>query len=161
MTDPQFWSDNFDMDLPKIIPAARSLLEPYADMELVTHGSETHGRLNHPCVWNHALGSVAFFGRGHPHKPESFWTNRPLVRCTLWEAVRDAWVHDIVIVFEGANPIFDGGRTFEQFEPLMYHVRGWRKLDDAAVAEHKDAVQMRIELVPYFLAKAGVLAEVS
>jgi hypothetical protein len=158
MTDPKFWSDDFDMDLPKILPEARSLLGAYADLELVTHGHETHGRLNHPTVWNHGLGMVAFFGRHTPMKPASFWTDSPLVRCTLWEAIRDAWVHDIVILFEGQTPIWDGSKTREQFNRLMYHLRGWRRIEEAEVDAHKAAVQIRIELVHNFLAKAGVLA---
>ncbi len=156
MTDPKFRSDDFDMDLPTIIPEARSLLGAYADLELVTHGHETHGRLNHPTVWNHEFGSVAFFGRGDPHKPTSFWTDSPLVRCTLWEAIRDAWAHDVVILFERSNPIWDGSKTREQFDPLMYHIRGLRTLDEAEVEGHKQAVETRIQLVRYFLANAGV-----
>ena len=38
---PRFWSDDFDMDLPKIIPEARERLGKYADLELVTHGHTT------------------------------------------------------------------------------------------------------------------------
>ena len=160
MTDPKFWSDDFDMDLPKIIPEARSLLGAYADLELVTHGSETHGRLNHPTCWNHELGYVSYFGRpGRIFKPNGYWTDSPIIRCTLWEAIRDAWAHDNVIIFEGRTPIWSGNETRRDFDPLMYHIRGWRALDEAEIDAHKAAVQMRIELVPYFLAKAGVLAE--
>lgn len=159
MSDPIFWSDDFDMDLPKVIPGAKSLLGGYADMSLVTHGHQTHGRLNHPTVWNHELGMVAFFGRGTPMKPASFYTDSPFVRCTLWEAIRDAWVHDVVIIFERLTPIWDGLRTRENFDPLMGHLRGHAKLRETEVEEHKTAVQTRIELVPYFLAKAGVTAE--
>jgi hypothetical protein len=156
-SDPKFWSDDFNMDLPKVIPEARSLLGAYADMELVTHGHETHGRLNHPSVWNHEFGSVAFFGRTDPLKPVRFYTSSPLVRCTLWEAIRDAWAHDIVILFE-MSPIWDGSKTRANFDPLMYHIRGWRTLDQSEVDDHKQAVRERIQLVPYFLARAGVLA---
>lgn len=139
---PRFWSDDFDMDLPKVIPDARQRLGEHADLELVTHGHETHGRLNHPSVWNHTLGLVAFFGRGTPHKPAEYWASDPLVRCTLWEAVRDAWVHDNVILFEGF-PIFN--RQDEHFQPLMCHVRKWRELPELEVAKHKDAVVHALE----------------
>jgi hypothetical protein len=47
-------------------------------------------------------------------------------------------------------------KTREHFDPLMGHLRGYHPLSDARVQEHRDAVQMRIELVPYFMAKAGV-----
>lgn len=63
-----------------------------------------------------------------------------------------------MIIFEGKTPIWDGSNTRQDFDPLMYHIRGWRTLDQAQVDAHKEAVQMRIELVPYFLANAGVLA---
>jgi hypothetical protein len=68
-TDLPFWSDDFDMDLPKVIPDAKAALGDVADLELVTHGHTTHGRLNHPSCWNHSLGLVAWFGRRDPMKP--------------------------------------------------------------------------------------------
>lgn len=150
MSDPKFWSDDFDMDLPRVIPGAKQLLGEKADLELVTHGSTTHGRLNHPCVWNQPLGSVAFFGRGMPHKPVHCWTSDPIVKCTLWEAIRDAWVHDVVIVFE-TTAIWDGGKTRAEFDPLMSHLRKWTCLPEWRVAKLKDMVRMRLELVPYLL----------
>jgi hypothetical protein len=138
MADLPFWSDDFDMDLPKVIPDARSRLGDLADFEMVTHGHTTHGRLNHPSVWNHALGSVAFFGRHSPMKPASYWTDHPLVRCTLWETIRDAWSHDFVVLFEH-NPIWNG-QSWGHFEPLMYHIRGWREVPEREVKEHKACV---------------------
>jgi len=149
--DPRFWSDDFDMDLPKIIPDAKQLLGEHADLQLYTHGSKTFGRLNHPVVWNTEIGLVAYFGRSSPMKPAMSYTDREIVRCTLWEAVRDAWAHTIIVVFEGSNPIWDGSKTYKQFEPIMYHIRGWRPLSDADLGKHKDKVRMRLELVPHFL----------
>ena len=151
MADPKFWCDDFDMDLPKVIPDAKELLGEVADLELRTHGNKTDGRLNHPCVWNHSIGMVAFFGRSSPMKPEAYYTDRQVVLCTLWEAIRDAWCHDYVIIFEGRRPIWDGSKTRAQFEPLMYHIRKWRELPDAEVEKHKQKVRMRLELVPHFL----------
>jgi len=137
VADPPFWSDDFDMDLPKVIPEAKERLGEIAGLEIVTHGHMTHGRLNHPTCWNHSLGLVSFFGRGHPHKDESYWTSDPLVPCTLWEAVRDAWSHNNVIVFEH-NPVFHGDHMWQYFEPLMYHLRGWdSKLTEKQVKEMK------------------------
>lgn len=154
MSDPKFWSDDFDMDLPKVIPEAKQLLGAHADMELVTHGSTTHGRLNHPTAWNHELGMVAFFGRGSPHKPAHYWTSDPLVKCTLWEAIRDSWSHNVVIVFEARTPIWDGSKTWDEFEPLMSHTRKWTCLPEWRVKKLRDKVRLRIELVPYLLDKA-------
>jgi len=54
-------------------------------------------------------------------------------------------------VFEGRTPIWDGSKTRAQFEPIMYHIRGWRTLPDAEVEKHKRKLRMRLELVPYFL----------
>ncbi|HLF10635.1 MAG TPA: hypothetical protein VJA26_05425 [Gammaproteobacteria bacterium] len=140
---PQFWSDDFDMDLPKVIPDARDRLGEHADLELVTYGGTTHGRLNHPCVWNHPLGSVSFFGRGDPRIPSDYYHgHKELVKCTLWEAVRDAWPHSNVILFE-CRPIWKD--QWEHFEPLMSHLRGWRELPEREVTNHKDAVIHALE----------------
>jgi hypothetical protein len=137
-----FWADDFDMDLPKIIPEARDRLGDLADLQLVTHGHTTYGRLNHPTVWNHDLGCVAWFGRRSPHKPASYVTDSPLVQCTLWEAIRDVWSHDYVIVFEH-NPIWNGD-MWQHFEPLMGHTRGYHVLPEAEVKEHKLCVLDKI-----------------
>lgn len=133
-----FWSDDFDMDLPKVIPEARERLGEYAGLELLTRGHTTHGRLNHPDCWNHSLGMVAFFGRpGHHYKESFFSTQSPEVRCTLWEAIRDVWVHDYVIVLEH-NPIWNHPEMYnEHFYPLMSHLRGWSQLSEKEVKEHK------------------------
>lgn len=136
-TEPPFWSDDFDMDLPKIIPEARERLGKYADLELVTHGHTTHGRLNHPSVWNHSLGSVAWFGRRTPMKPAEYVTFDPIVRCTLWEAIRDVWSHDFVLLFEH-DPIWNHPEMYnEHFYPLMSHIRKWTELPEKDVREHK------------------------
>jgi hypothetical protein len=116
----KFWSDDFDMDLPKIIPGAKELLGDLADIELLTHGHATYGGLNHPSCWNASSGSVAFFGRTAPHKPTHYFTSDPTVRCTLWEAIRDAWVHDFVLMFEG-NPVWTP--QYHHFQPIMFHIR--------------------------------------
>lgn len=135
--DLPFWSDDFDMDLPKVIPQGRALLGELADLELVTTGGTMHGRLNHPCCWNHELGSVSFFGRpGKLYREPGYVTSRPEVRCTLWEAVRDAWPHHLVIVFE-FDPVLDTGALCEHFDAIMWHIRKWQKIDEKALAEHK------------------------
>lgn len=135
-SDAPFWSDDFDMDLPKVIPDAKALLGELADLKLVTTGHETYGRLNHPSVWNHDLGVVAFFGRpGRFQRHSSFVSGSPDVRCTLWEALRDAWSHDYAILLEGVQ-VWPYG-TYEHFEPLMYALRGWRETSAATVEKHK------------------------
>jgi hypothetical protein len=138
---PRMWCDDFDTDLPKVVPDARRALGEIGDLELLTYGHTTHGRLNHPTVWNHELGMISFFWRpGHAFKPAHYYVgNDAPISCTLWEAIRDAWVHDNVIVFEG-RPVFDGGASYPHFQALMYDVRGWTKLDERARLNHQVSV---------------------
>lgn len=127
--DLPFWSDDFDMDLPKILPNARELLGPLAGVELVTTGrpDERTGRLNHPAVWNHDQGVVAFFGFKSPRRPEMMVApSAGWVRCTAWEAFRDAWSHQYLMIVEGAL-VWDTFLLWPPFETIMCHLRGWRK----------------------------------
>jgi hypothetical protein len=125
------WCDDFDMDLPKVIPGARNILGSLADTTVWTYGHLTDGKLNHPTVWNDAIGMVAYFGFRNPCKPEGCWTRDPLVRCTLWEAFRDLWVHGCVMVLEG-RPVLDTHALWPQFQELMGDLRGWRTLSPSA-----------------------------
>lgn len=136
------WCDDFDMDLPKVVPDARRALgDRLANLELTTYGNITNGTLNHPAVWNHSLGMIAFFGRpGRIGKPAPYYVGgHHLVHCTLWEALRDAWCHDVVILFEGV-PVWDGPGAWRHFEKLMYHVRGWKTLPESEAMRHRVAV---------------------
>jgi len=47
----KFWADDFDMDLLKVFPGISKLLHD-PERPLWTVGGTTHGRLNHPAVWN-------------------------------------------------------------------------------------------------------------
>ena len=142
MSELPFWSDDFDMDLPRIIPEAKSQLGDLADLEVLTYGGTTFGRLNHPAVWNHELGSVAFFGRPGRRfiEPHYYHGERERVRCTLWEAVRDAWPHHLVIIFE-FDPVLDTGALSRRFDRIMYKLRGWQNdISDAEITAHKAAI---------------------
>lgn len=146
MIDLPFWSDDFDMDLPKIIPDAKAQLGDLAGLELVTYGGTTHGRLNHPVCWNDDLGLVAFFGRPGRHfiEPQYYRDHRELVTCTLWEAVRDAWAHHLVLVFEG-EPVLNTEQFNNRFDRIMFKLRGWnRSIPDAEIRAHKAAVLAEI-----------------
>jgi hypothetical protein len=121
------WCDDFDMDLPKIIPSARALFEDIADVTVMTHGHETHGALNHPTVWNHRLGMVSFFGFKDPQKPVHFSTNDPIVTCTVWEAIRDLWCHSCTMILEG-QPVLNSFEMQADFHRLMADRRGWTPL---------------------------------
>lgn len=138
---PSMWCDDFDMDLPKVIPDARDLLGDMADVKLSTHGHTTYGALNHPSVWNCEDGPVAFFGFRSPRKPKSYWTNAPTVRCTFWQAVRDAWAHSYIMAVEG-RPVLDTNGLYPRFERIMYDLRGWGAPKAAGViARDKAAVR--------------------
>ena len=140
------WCDDFDMDLPKVVPEARQALGKIGDLEIATYGGVTGGKLNHPSVWNHERGMIAFFGRpGRIGKPAAYYTDKQPVPCTLWEALRDAWCHTYVILFEGV-PIWDGEQAWRLFERLMWHTRGWKKLPDATALDLKvDVLDLVVE----------------
>ena len=151
MSDPAttrapFWSDNFDMDLLKIFPEAPTALGPIAERTIYTVGGITHGRLNHPSVWNTDLGLAAFFGvTAGGFLPAGFVTGRPdkVVECTVLEAIRDCWVHTYAIVLKG-RVAFDTNGMRQVFDRVMYHRRGWLQASEdqatAAVDEVVDAV---------------------
>lgn len=126
------WCDNFDMDLPKMVPDAMKAIEPLADAILFTYGNLTDGKLNHPSVWNTYSGMSAFFSVGGASKPNAYYTADLPVRCTWAEACRDAWCHDYNIVFY-APPVvpvglilYPGPKVMPLFTDLMYDHRGWR-----------------------------------
>jgi hypothetical protein len=127
----RFWADDFDMDLPKVLPRFDDALGDMGDARLWTFGNASHGRLNHPSVWGdpNRAGFNAYFGSGDrdPWKPASFVTDAPLVECTWREAVRDAWPHTYRIVVDG-RPVWDAVRLWGPFNKLMFDVRGWSRL---------------------------------
>ena len=110
------WCDTFDLDLYKVLPEARDILAPVKDVKLYTYGHKTDGLLNHPSVWNHYMGMVAFFGLIPTHvKPEAFYTDDELVSCTFEEAVRDCWPHNYAILLS----VFIPSRGTKQ--ALLWH----------------------------------------
>jgi hypothetical protein len=130
-TRAPFWSDDFDMDLLKVIPNVENILGSSADVVLYTRCSNpTHGRLNHPVCW----GVTTCFGfTNPPWKPEGWWSDAPVVECTFLELLRDVWSHSVVASVEG-DVIFDGHGLSDDFMRLMYKLRGWNSdlTDDGA-----------------------------
>ncbi len=127
MADAPFWPDDFNMDLPKVFPDARRLLGDLADVELVPVGHpDKNGRLNHPCVWNSDEGSIAFFGFGNSCRNESFYVapGAQDIKCTAWEAFRDAWAHNFLMIVD-AQRVWNAGDLWPYFETIMYEKRGW------------------------------------
>lgn len=158
MAEWPFWSDDFDMDLSKVVPDARDLLGDLADLELVTEGHTTHGRLNHPAVWNGDRTMLSWFGFGAPFRPSAMITGAPdvLVTCTAWEAFRDAWPHGYLIQVM-QRPIWDTFALRPQFDEIMGDLRGWRpwpsgaKRDRATVRQSivRAAKRLRAVAVQY------------
>lgn len=152
MSDKPMWCDDFDMDLPKVIPAAMDVIRAVPDtVRLATHGHLWNGTLNHPSVWNTHLGMSAYFvvlpdgmdvsalTLGHV-APSSCWTNDPIVACSFVEAIRDCWCHNYAMVIDGVV-VWDTNRFWPAaFEPLMYHVRGWQLRSDDEVEEYRRRV---------------------
>jgi hypothetical protein len=126
----RFWSDDFDMDLLKVIPGVAEALGDHADTPLWTYGNTSHDRINSPSCWNTYTGLAAFFGTDDSGqwKPSDYSTQSPMVACTWLETVRDAWAHGYTAVVNG-HPIWDAGRLTDQvFNALMYDLRNWTKL---------------------------------
>jgi hypothetical protein len=134
-----FWSDTFDLDLLAVVPHIEQLLGTgLAASTLWTHSHTTHGRINHPSAWNSYDGMVAYFGtRPSGFKPEACVTEAPLTSCTVLEALRDLWVHDLIMLVDGAR-VWQAPRGL--LMPLLYHRRGWRLLEDRA----RDAMLARL-----------------
>ncbi len=144
------WCDDFDCDLPKVVPEAMPIVAQIPDSVILrTHSHLTDGKLNHPSCWHTDLGVTAFFtlagGYTGPSlgwsfgsiAPPGYVTDSPIVACTFTEAVRDLWVHDLAMVVDGVL-VWDAQKMWSAaFEPLMYHVRGWHTRTDAEAAEYR------------------------
>ena len=128
-----FWSDDFDMDLLKVLPETPDILGKTADVELVTQGHTSHGRLNHPAVWNTDGGLAAWFGFRDPARPTGFVCDHPLVRCTFLEVLRDAWSHTYLVMVERQRVWGNSRVGWELFQQLMYHRRGWHTYPAAVI----------------------------
>lgn len=129
MSEP-FWSDDFDMDLLKVMPFILNDLGPSANIPLWTVGHTTHGRLNHPTVWN-THGAFVWTGKPFLPRNEHGWFNiggcvddSPLIECTWLELLRDQWTHDYAFILLPNSVLFQSApRT--SFDRLMYNLRGW------------------------------------
>lgn len=133
----RMWCDDFDMNLPTVIPGALQALGDLADVELFTHcNCGKDGVLNHPCLWNSDTTMLAFFGFRNPSKPAPYFTTAPIVSCTAWEAFRDAWPHSFAMMIEG-ELIWDTFPLRGQFHELMQHHRGYRYSKDPKAIERR------------------------
>lgn len=123
------WCDDFDADLPKVVPGALDILGAEADVDLRTHCKPTNGRINCPAAWWGDDGLTAFFATPSygAAAPAGYWTTDPVVDCTFWEVVRDEWIHGSIVVVNSRFVWKPPNRLMEQ---LMFDLRGWTVLDD-------------------------------
>jgi hypothetical protein len=138
----RFWSDDFDMDLPRVLPHLDDLLGPSADTLLWTYGNTSYGRLNHPACWNTTAGHVeAFFGTDNTGtwRPPDYYTDQAMVGCTWREAVRDAWPHGYLLLVDGEE-VWNTDVLRSVFLDLMFDQRGDRRLPAGMADELKTLV---------------------
>lgn len=155
----RFWSDDFDMDLPNLVPLDE-ILGDTANVRLWTHGNTSHGRLNHPAVWpvRNGLGMEAFFGLSPENtgKPDWYSCDWPVVECTWREAVRDAWPHTYIVVV-GGREVWNTCRLHSTFVKLMFDLRGWSRLPDGEADKLRGVV--RANLTAATRTFAGIVAQ--
>lgn len=138
---PPFWSDDFDMDLLKVFPHIIKILGDTTITPLWTVGRTTHGRLNHPTVWDDPCGSLALFFTHEPRlerdahgwfRIKGFYVdNAPVVPCTWVEVLRDAWPHHYAVTVDDMV-LWNSSDLQDAFMRIMYDLRGWQKADITA-----------------------------
>jgi hypothetical protein len=137
----KFWSDDFDMDLLKLWPDLPAQLGATGDLKLWTVGHETHGRLNHPAVWN-SHGAFVWLKQPNLQRDQHGWfnvhgcvDNAPEIECTWLELLRDQWSHHYNFILLPQMRRFEApDRRNGLFDRIMYHSRGWKadpKIDQA------------------------------
>jgi hypothetical protein len=141
--DRPFWADSFDIDLPKVFPDLREELGALGDVTLFTEGrpcSKTGG-LNHPAVWNGDHAMLAYFGFSGPSRPGGLVApSAAEIRCTAWEAFRDAWPHNYVVIVE-REPVWDTSALQHQFETILLAERKWAAVASQRLAEARTDVR--------------------
>jgi hypothetical protein len=157
-----FWSDDFDMDLLKVLPEAPEILGRTQAITLYTYCSHpTHGRINAPDAWHSDRGLTSFFGFTDAAKPASYHTSGELLPCTFLEAVRDEWCHGSVMRVE-REIVWQPASLRESFDVLMSHLRGWHRVTELERELHLGRVRWSLHKAADRLAriavKAGVLA---
>lgn len=151
----KFWSDDFDMDLLKLWPDLPQQLGETGAMKLWTVvGHGTHGRLNHPTVWN---SHGAFVWTVKPDLPRDSrgWFNihgcvsdGPEIECTWLELLRDQWPHSYNFILLPQMRIFEAPDR-RLFDRIMYHIRGWDadpNIEETKAACHRWLLEMTLQL---------------
>jgi len=138
---PGLWCDDFDADLPKVVPGALDAIGDTAEVELLTYCSPTNGKINCPASWHTDGGLAAFFttpGFGSI-APPGYVGGKEIVSCTFWEAVRDEWCHDSIILLNWRHAIWKPPSA--PMMALMYDLRGWMTLEDAEREDTQENVR--------------------
>jgi len=142
--EPRFWCDDFDADLYQTVPEIREVLAPFESILLHTRGHSTNGRLNHPAAFNSHLGGlVSFFtfpGK-EPH-PTRYDKTSPIVECTFAEAIRDCWVHTLMLCLCG-RIVFKPPEMQAEFQALLYWVRKWGQQADPVFERSKVLIAVK------------------
>lgn len=156
------WCDDFDGDLYKLVPEARSVIAPAATIRMYTTGHTSDGQLNHPACWSADGGKhVCFFGfEAKAPQPPSHWSDAPLVPCTFEEVMRDLWCHQMEgrVLVRGAYKVLLRGHVppgyypdegdgsgdvwvlSQCFDDLLYAARWWKTLSDDQIATRRRRV---------------------
>ncbi len=135
------WCEDFDADLPKVVPGALDAIGDTAEVELLTYCSPTNGKINCPASWHTNDGLAAFFttpGFGSI-APPGYVGGKEEVTCTFWEAVRDEWVHSSIILLNWQHTIWKPPDALMM--ALMYDLRGWTALSDEGREETQENVR--------------------
>jgi hypothetical protein len=142
---PQFWSDDFDIDLLKVFPDVPKMLRD-PERILWTVGHTSYGRLNHPTTWDHAF---LWLRKPTLARDKNGWfdidsrvSNEPEVECTWLEWLRDAWVHRygaMVMPFRRLMP----ASPEQDFEAIMWDLRGWNRRALTGSPEKRDVSENR------------------
>jgi hypothetical protein len=135
------WCDDFDADLPKVVPGALDALGDTAEVELLTYCSPTNGKINCPAAWWTDGGLAAFFttpGFGSI-APPGYVGGKEIVPCTFWEAVRDEWCHDSIILLNWRHAIWKPPTALMM--QLMFDLRGW---GEPLTGDQRDNVQENV-----------------
>ena len=156
------WCDDFDMDVLKVVPGAAEILAPTCEIQLVTLGGVTDGKLNHPSAWNGDEGFDAFFGTAGTDRglwlPSGYMTCDALVECTGEEAIRDWWANSYTMYLNTHRVSFHPDRTYLVFDRIMSHIRSWKSdpSHDGTVLEARNILVELVDRMQKIMAKEAV-----
>lgn len=152
MSRHPFWSDDFDGDLFRLLPAAEGIIAPIAHHKLWTYGGVTNGRLNHPACWHTTRGLTAFFTHVEgidPRPSRAYYAgeDKALVECTVEEFFRDLMVHQLVVELRGPSPavaVFDFTTLLSDYHAMLFFHRRWPNSDDKSATAARERTERHL-----------------